>query len=1074
MILFKKYILFAALIFNFVFTADLQGQICYNNGVTFSSQAEIDLFPSINPGCKIIGGDLTLNGADINNLDSLFSIEKIDGGLKVFSSSLTNFEGLNNLDTINGPLTIQGGQSIVNCQGLESVKKIGTPSSSSSISSNGLVDFSGLDSVTIIEGSVNISDCQNLTSFQGLGSVTSIGQLDILDCFNLNSMQGLNSVQSIEFFSLINTDISNFEGMESLQTVSTFNVSDLASLINLNGLSSLSSVDFFYIDDCVAMTSLDGLENLNAVNGNFAFRRNNMLSDVSALENADLSGLNVLLIYDNPVLSVCNYSSICAYLDADGNANIYDNDVGCNGSIEISEACCISDPTWCPEESETCFLSGVTFSSQAEIDLFPILNPGCKIVGGITINGSGITNLDSLISIEKINGGLKVFSSSLTNFEGLNNLDTINGPLTIQGGQSIVNCQGLESVKKIGTPSSSSSISSNGLVNFSGLDSVTIIEGSVNISDCQNLTSMQGLGSVTSIGDLNIYDCFNLTSLQGLNSLQIVDFLSIFNLAVSDLDGLESLQTVSTFDLSDLLSLTNINGLSNLTSVDFFYINDCVSLTSLDGLENLNTVSGNFAIRRNDVLSNISALENADFSGLNSLLIYDNPVLSMCNYSSICAYLDANGNANIYDNDVGCNGSIEISEACCISDPTWCPEESETCFLSGVTFSSQAEIDLFPILNPGCKIVGGITINGSGITNLDSLISIEKINGGLKVFSSSLTNFEGLNNLDTINGPLTIQGGQSIVNCQGLESVKKIGTPSSSSSISSNGLVNFSGLDSVTIIEGSVNISDCQNLTSMQGLGSVTSIGDLNIYDCFNLTSLQGLNSLQIVDFLSIFNLAVSDLDGLESLQTVSTFDLSDLLSLTNINGLSNLTSVDFFYINDCVSLTSLDGLENLNTVSGNFAIRRNDVLSDISAIENADLKDLSILSIYDNPMLEVCNQLSICQYLSDDGNTNIYNNSLGCNGILEIQYDCQGLLSVFETIPTSSFYGNSTDNYWHNPNNWRNNTIPSDSSYVIIPPGDNIIVQQDSVASCQILDVRENATITIESGAILNVLDIE
>ena len=724
---------------------------------------------------------------------------------------------------------------------------------------------------------------------------------------------------------------------------------------------------------------------------------------------------------------------------------------------------------------QICYNNGVTFASQAEVDLFPVINPGCTIIGGdFTINGSDITNLDSLYSIEKINGDFEIYSNSLTSFDGLNNLDTIHGEFSIQGGPFITNCQGLESLKKIGNPNSLSNFSSNTLVNFSGLDSLTSFDGDIHIAFCQNLTSFQGMESVTSMGQLNVSDCNNLTSLQGLNSVQSIDFLSLFYLPITNLDGLESLQTVSTFDLSELMSLTNINGLSNLTSVNFFYIDDCIALTSLDGLENLNAVNGNFAIRRNDVLSDISALENADFSGLNYLLIYNNPLLSVCNSSSICAYLDTNGNTNIYNNNVGCNGSIEISEACCISDPAWCPEESETCFLSGVTFSSQAEIDLFPILNPGCKIVGGLTLNGADITNLDSLISIEIINGDFEVYSNSLTSFDGLNNLDTIHGEFSIQGGPFITNCQGLESLKKIGNPNSLSNFSSNTLVNFSGLDSLTSFDGDIHIAFCQNLTSFQGMESVTSMGQLNVSDCNNLTSLQGLNSVQSIDFLSLFYLPITNLDGLESLQTVSTFDLSELMSLTNINGLSNLTSVNFFYIDDCIALTSLDGLENLNAVNGNFAIRRNDVLSDISAIENADLKDLSILSVYDNPMLEVCNQLSICQYLSDDGNTNIYNNSIGCNGILEIQYDCQGLLSVFETIPTSSFSGNSTDNYWHNPNNWRNNTIPSDSSYVIIPPGDNIIVQQDSVASCQILDVRENATLTIESGAILNVLDIE
>ncbi|MEM9544909.1 MAG: hypothetical protein AAGA77_03005, partial [Bacteroidota bacterium] len=198
------------------------------------------------------------------------------------------------------------------------------------------------------------------------------------------------------------------------------------------------------------------------------------------------------------------------------------------------------------------------------------------------------------------------------------------------------------------------------------------------------------------------------------------------------------------------------------------------------------------------------------------------------------------------------------------------------------------------------------------------------------------------------------------------------------------------------------------------------------------------------------------------------------LNALNDISALSNLDYANYVYLESCNNLTNLNGLDSLKTIGNTLTIRFNNLLTDISSLEYVDIKNMNNLEIIENPGLTICNYLSICQYFSDDGNSNIYNNDIGCNGILEIQYDCQGLLSIFEIIPTSSITGNSSDSYWHNPDNWKNNMVPVDSSYVIIPPGNITIVEQDSIASCQILNVLDDATLTIESGATLNVVDIE
>jgi hypothetical protein len=42
--------------------------------------------------------------------------------------------------------------------------------------------------------------------------------------------------------------------------------------------------------------------------------------------------------------------------------------------------------------SQSCFLGGITFSTQEEIDNFPIDNPDCIEIGRVLITGTDINN----------------------------------------------------------------------------------------------------------------------------------------------------------------------------------------------------------------------------------------------------------------------------------------------------------------------------------------------------------------------------------------------------------------------------------------------------------------------------------------------------------------------------------------------------------------------------------------------------------------------------------------------------------------------------------------------------------
>jgi len=72
---------------------------CLPEGITFSTQEQIDNFQVNYPYCTEIEGDVEINGDDITNIDSLNVLTSIGGYLKIDSNDiLTSLSGLENID----------------------------------------------------------------------------------------------------------------------------------------------------------------------------------------------------------------------------------------------------------------------------------------------------------------------------------------------------------------------------------------------------------------------------------------------------------------------------------------------------------------------------------------------------------------------------------------------------------------------------------------------------------------------------------------------------------------------------------------------------------------------------------------------------------------------------------------------------------------------------------------------------------------------------------------------------------------------------------------------------------------
>ncbi|MCK6693788.1 MAG: hypothetical protein L6Q97_17035, partial [Thermoanaerobaculia bacterium] len=109
-----------------------------------------------------------------------------------------------------------------------------------------------------------------------------------------------------------------------------------------------------------------------------------------------------------------------------------------------------------------CPTADITFSTQGQVDSFPINYPGCTdFPGNMTIRGDGITNLNGLLGITSVKKNLIIGkrpdspnptspreNAALENLIGLDNLHKV-GILDIANNAVLKNLDGLENLSNV-------------------------------------------------------------------------------------------------------------------------------------------------------------------------------------------------------------------------------------------------------------------------------------------------------------------------------------------------------------------------------------------------------------------------------------------------------------------------------------------------------------------------------------------------------------------------------------------------------------------------------------------------
>ncbi|WP_138475101.1 CBM96 family carbohydrate-binding protein [Dyadobacter bucti] len=262
---------------------------CY--AVTLQTQADVDNFPTANPGCKVINGNVSIISTTINNLDGLNNVTRIEGSLYINDNpGLASIAGLSGLAQVDGSINIENNDNLLSLAGLENLVR---PLQNVRIVFNErLASISALTGLTRIYGYLSIGGNPSLTSLTGLE--------------NLNRVWKQVSIGD-------NTNLSDLKGIHKLGYIG----------------------DYFYLARNASLTNLQGLENLGYVGARFEITGNSTLNSITELKQ--LGYTSFMFVTNNPLLSNCAVQAVCSQIAA-GRAEISGNASGCSSIEEIRTA----------------------------------------------------------------------------------------------------------------------------------------------------------------------------------------------------------------------------------------------------------------------------------------------------------------------------------------------------------------------------------------------------------------------------------------------------------------------------------------------------------------------------------------------------------------------------------------------------------------------------------------------------------------------------------------------------------------------------------------------------------------
>lgn len=359
------------------------------------------------------------------------------------------------------------------------------------------------------------------------------------------------------------------------------------------------------------------------------------------------------------------------------------------------------------------------------------------------------------------------------------------------------------------------------------------------------------------------------------------------------------------------------------------------------------------------------------------------------------------------------------------------------CSQSSYSFSTQQEVDNFPMVHPTCTdVTGNLLIqSNSDITNLDSFrqlirvanrISIRgnnelrNLNGLRNIIScddleisnnANLTNADGVANIQEVNGSIIFVNNPRIQTFIGLNVPDQI----DKAIVADNDSIFYlNAFNDATDINDIVAIRNNPRLSSLDICKSTKSTGNIIIEGLDRLVDFNGFDSLIVADTIRIIDndqlTLLPYLDQLESIK--GQLILSDNDTLNIINRLESLSSIEHgMLISGNRNLTAFTNTDLLQTVGERIEILHNSKLQLIDGLESVEANIMDTLLIMDNDSLAACGIQFVCDYIRDESKYHqISNNKYGCNSTDEVLDWCIVDASINEENPISIFPNPATD----------------------------------------------------------------
>ncbi len=558
----KKLIFLFVIVFIIQTTATAQS--CLPDGITFTTQAEIDNFQINYPNCTEIEGDVEIGGDDITNLNGLNALTSIGGGLKIRgNNTLTSLVGLDNVTFLGGYLDI--------------------------LDNHGLVSLTGLESLTSIEG------------YLGIGASPSHYNGNI----SLASLAGLNNLATVGggLFIYANNSLINLTGLDNL--------------ISIGGLLRIASND--------TLTSLTGLDSLAAVGGDLIISYNNILTSLTGLDNINAATINNLYIVGNSSLFACDVHSVCDYLvSPNGVVEIRYNATGCNNPPEIAIGCgttllCLPYGNYYFNNQAQIDNFQINYPNCTDIE-------GDVIIKWSDINNlNGLIALTSISGSLQIGDIWDDHNPYLISLSGLNNLSYIGDGLGIYRNSALTSLTGLENLNTIeGSLAIGHDITSWGpggnpsLNNISALSNLSDLKGSLTIAENDLLTSLYGLHGLDSIGGyIWIEGNDTLSSLADLENLSVIGG-SLAIIRSPELTNLTGLDNIDAGTISGL----SINHNSSLSTCEVQSI--CSYLAAPNGDISIHD-NGPGCNSPEEILDSCDFISVTEYEMVESISVHPNP-----------------------------------------------------------------------------------------------------------------------------------------------------------------------------------------------------------------------------------------------------------------------------------------------------------------------------------------------------------------------------------------------------------------------------------------------------------------